>query len=150
MRSRSTPVQPVKHDVLPTEPLFSWSENFWDVDGVSLDSTGETKGGGNSYLLRLDLTRHGPKGSTESGNQLSTVLVVPVREKDVPAFLNLLGERILLRQQRTRNSLEKESLEAEVERLKIELGKANQWIDSLRGNFHTLLEETRRLPQLEA
>jgi hypothetical protein len=130
--------------------LFSWSENFWDVDGVSLDSTGETKGGGNSYLLRLDLTRHGPKGSTKSGNQLSTVLVVPVREKDVPAFLNLLGERVLLRQQRTRNSLEKESLEAEVERLKIELGKANQWIDSLRGNFHTLLEETRRLPQLEA
>lgn len=127
----------------PREPV--WKEAFRDVSQATIVPH-ETEGNRASFILKLELSAIGKVTSHSDESEVRASLTIPVDERDAPAFLRLLGKRILLRELRTRNSLERESLEAEVVRLRNELEVAAKREEILRSNFHALVEGTRKAP----
>lgn len=129
----------------PSTPDVVWSERFRDVSQAIVTPVISHESKGQSLLLKLELSESG-KGITHSAEtEVRTTLTVPVEERDAPALLRLLGKRVLLRDQRTRTSLEREMLERQVNDLTLQLEATLERKEALRSNLHTLVEGTRRL-----
>jgi hypothetical protein len=121
------------------------TESMLDVESATSVSDG-AETGRPSFLLKLELTSYGPKREyATSRNQLGTNIVVPVEGKDMMAFQNLIGRRILLTQPTWQTPVATQELEAEVSRLKEELLQTRERLDMLQSNYLTLVEESRKL-----
>jgi hypothetical protein len=130
----------------PVVPDVVWSERFRDVTQATVTPVSFNEGKGTSLLLKLELSGASGKASKHPAeSEVRTTLTVPVEERDAPALLRLLGKRVLLRELRQRDSLEKEMLAQQVNDLTLALEAALEREEALRSNLHTLVEGTRRL-----
>lgn len=129
-------------------PEFFWRERFRDVLHASVSPILGLEGNKAQFALTLELSAKGPgQSSTQPGEPfLSSLLTVSVDERDAPAFLRLLGKRVLMQERISRASLDRADLESEIVRLQNELSRSLEREEALRSNFHSLVEGTRRLP----
>ena len=129
-------------------PEFFWRERFRDVLHASVSPVLGLESNKAQFALTLELSANGPgQSSTLPGEQLpSSLLTVSVDERDAPAFLRLLGKRVLVQERISRANLDRLDLENEIVRLQYELERSLEREEALRSNFHSLVEGTRRLP----
>lgn len=129
----------------PPSPDFVWYERFRDVSRVTVTPAAYREGKGTFLLLNVELSESGNNSTHFAENEVRTTLTIEVEEREAPAFMKLLGKRLLLRDLRFRTTFEKMELEQRVNELTMELDAALSREEALRSNLHTLVEGTRRL-----
>lgn len=130
------------------EPDSIWFERFRDITKASAQVLeNQDSKGKSSFLVKLELSGPAEAGVGAPAETLvRTTLTFDVEERDLPGVLRLLGRRVLYRELRTRASVEKEALMAEVQRLQDELQNSLAREEALRSNLHIVIEGTRKLP----
>lgn len=121
--------------------MYSWTESTLVVEKASLHSE-ELGGGKTSLSILLELSED-PQSSSNTRKRQEFQIALGVEEKDVLSFVRLLGRKVYLSQEREVDSLEREQLLEENDKLRAALIRSEEKIKYLNDSLHRFVGESR-------